>query len=87
MSEQAYHEYLNLSCEGISTIFSQDIDVWTYIWGNGTFSSQIIYDINLLAIQPLVYINCIWCSKCVMKIKVFGWLLLIDRLNTRDMLD
>lgn len=82
MSEQAYHEYLNLSCEGISTIFSQDIDVWTYIWGNGTFSSQIIYDINLLAIQPLVYI-----IKCVMKIKVFGWLLLIDRLNTRDMLD
>lgn len=33
------------------------------------------------------YLHWIWESKCTMKIKVFGWLLLIDRLNTRDMLD
>ncbi len=29
----------------------------------------------------------LWKTKCVMKIKVFAWLLFCDRLNTRDMLD
>lgn len=28
----------------------------------------------------------LWKSKCTMKIKVFGWLLMHDRLNTRNML-
>ena len=28
----------------------------------------------------------IWQSKCIMKIKVFAWLMLNDHLNTRDML-
>ena len=34
--------------------------------------------------RPFVWI---WKTKCVMKIKVFAWLLFRDRLNTRDMLD
>ena len=29
----------------------------------------------------------LWKIKCVMKIKVFAWLMFCDRLNTRDMLD
>ena len=28
----------------------------------------------------------IWKCSCTLKIKVFGWLLLMDRLNTRDMM-
>jgi hypothetical protein len=28
----------------------------------------------------------IWRSACTLKFKVFGWLLLMDRLNTRDMM-
>src|SRR3954471_8349105 len=28
----------------------------------------------------------LWKSRCTMKIKVFGWLLFVDRLNTRNML-
>mgnify|MGYP003702955895 CR=1 FL=1 len=38
-------------------------------------------------IQAPGYLKWIWKSKCTMKVKVFRWLLLIDRLNTRDMLD
>ncbi|KAK1594285.1 hypothetical protein QYE76_027246, partial [Lolium multiflorum] len=34
---------------------------------------------------PNVYLW-LWKSCCVMKIKVFAWLLLSDRLNTRDLL-
>jgi hypothetical protein len=32
------------------------------------------------------FINGFWKSCCIMRIKVFGWLVLRDRINTRDML-
>ena len=34
--------------------------------------------------RPFVWL---WKTKCIMKVKVFAWLLFCDRLNTRDMLD
>lgn len=37
-------------------------------------------------VQAPGYLSWIWKSKCSMKVKVFAWLLLIDRLNTYDML-
>ncbi len=35
-------------------------------------------------IQPDIPLTLIWKSKCTMKIKVFLWLLLMDRLNTKE---
>ena len=29
----------------------------------------------------------IWKSACIMKIKVFSWVLIMDRLNTKDMVE
>ena len=29
----------------------------------------------------------IWKSSCTLKIKVFAWMLIMDRLNTKDMVD
>lgn len=34
--------------------------------------------------RPLI--KWIWKNRCIMKLKVFAWLLLLDRLNTEDML-
>ena len=62
-------------------------DLWTYIWGNGNFSSRKIYAMNFAHTQSPIYLSWIWKSNFTVKIKVFGWLRLIDRLNTRDMLD
>ena len=37
-----------------------------------------------LVVDPIF--KWIWRSACTLKFKVFGWLLLMDRLNTRDMM-
>lgn len=82
LSEQALQEYLHLTSTDPLDNLNDENDTWTYVWGNGIFSSQKIYAMNFSHIQVPAYINWIWKSKCAMKIKVFGWLLLIDRLNT-----
>lgn len=87
LSEQAFHEYDTMSAADPLDQLSDENDVWSYVWGNGLFSSKKIYDINFMHIHAPSYLAWIWKSKCAMKVKVFGWLLLIDRLNTYDMLD
>lgn len=87
LTEQAFQEYLLMSSSDHLSQLNDDRDLWTDVWGNGIFSSQKIYAMNFMHIQVPNSINWIWKSKCAMKIKVFGWLLLIDRLNTYDMLD
>lgn len=82
LSKQAFQEYLLMSSSDPLSHLNGDRDLWTYVWGNGIFSSQKIYAMNFMHIQIPNSINWIWKSKCAMKIKVFGWLLLIDRLNT-----
>lgn len=64
-----------------------NFDKWSYFWGNDKFSSQKVYATNFMHMQPPAYLKWIWKSSCTMKVKVFCQLLLIDRLNTRDMLD
>jgi hypothetical protein len=61
-------------------------DRWTYIWGNGHYSSVRAYK-HLIGNQPVhpVYIW-LWKSACQPKHKVFFWLLLKNKLNTRGLL-
>ena len=61
-------------------------DVWTFIWGQQRFSSSKYYHYQFQNVQPERSVIWIWKTKCVPKIKFFGWLLLVDRLNTRNML-
>ncbi|XP_044450625.1 arginyl-tRNA--protein transferase 2 isoform X1 [Triticum aestivum] len=63
----------------------QDHDRWTYVWGSSTFTTHKYYSCfrDTVAHQSFRWL---WKSKSTMKIKVFGWLLLSDRLNTRNML-
>lgn len=62
-------------------------DVWSYIWGNMKYSSQKFYALNFRAVKPTVHYLWLWKCKAVSKMKVFGWLLLMNRLNTKFMLD
>jgi hypothetical protein len=72
---------------------SRDIDFalanserWTYIWGSSHYTSQKYYQYCFKDIIPHVAFKWIWKSKCTPKFKFFCWLLLSDRLNTRNML-
>lgn len=62
-------------------------DTWTFIWGSPKYTSQLFYKLNFWSLSPPVTFGWIWGSKLNMKIKVFAWLLFMDRVNTRDLLD
>jgi hypothetical protein len=54
--------------------------------GNAEYSSSKFYNLRYSNIQPPKPFIWIWSSKCSNKIKVFGWLILMDRLNVRNIL-
>lgn len=62
-------------------------DKWTFLWGNDLYSSQKFYKLSFWCIQPPVTMPWIWSCKVYMKIKVFAWLLFLDRVNTRALLE
>ena len=61
-------------------------DIWTYIWGSPFFSTSKAYShlTGHLQVHPLFHK--LWKSSCQNKHKVFFWLLLRDRLSTRELL-
>jgi hypothetical protein len=61
-------------------------DTWKYIWGSEFYSSKKCYN-HLIGSQPVhLAFKWLWKSHCQSKNKVFYWLLLRNRLNTRELL-
>ena len=88
MSRQAYNELLLLT-DDLNELNSSPIDgkdEWIFMWGNQSNSVKRFYQHHFVAIRPPVTIQWIWKAKCVTRIKLFSWLLLNDKLNTRNML-
>jgi hypothetical protein len=87
LSEQAYQEYQSLQ-DYFQTFQVQQgaKDSWHYIWGNSTYTSSRFYNFPFSNIHPPAPFIWIWDSKCCNKLRVFSWLLLMDRLNTRNIL-
>lgn len=63
-----------------------DNDIWNWVPAKGPFSAKSYYKVMHAHMPPDEPSKWLWSSRCTMKIKVFAWLLLNDRLNTRDML-
>jgi hypothetical protein len=61
-------------------------DQWCYIWGSTRYSSVKVYNLPYKQIQPPQYFLWLWKSRCSNKLRVFAWLLLMDRLHTRNIL-
>ena len=88
LTRQAYNEFLALQheLEQLQPITSESKDDWTFIWGQSVYSSSRYYLYHFVNEVPHPAFSCIWKSKCIPKIKFFTWLVLNDRLNTRNML-
>lgn len=87
LTPQAHAEIRDLQRIASSILPRGDTsDVWQYNWGKSIFKSTDYYKYFFREIQAHQVFAWLWKSKCVMKIKVFGWLLFNDRLNTRNML-
>lgn len=61
-------------------------DSWIYRWGSSTFSPSKVYNILMGSHQVSPLFKWLWTAGNLGKHKFFFWLLLIDRLNTRNML-
>jgi hypothetical protein len=85
ISAQAYEEMQQLSSKMRASPLSLDRDCWEYVWGS-TYQASQYYKHLHAHIQTFAVSKWIWKSCCTLKTKFFGWLLLNDRLNTRDML-
>jgi hypothetical protein len=85
LSIQAFHELGELQMIMQANPLSQQKDHWTYTWGE-KYSPGLFYKHIHKHIQvPRVY-KWLWKSCCRMTTKMFAWLLLHNRINTRDML-
>lgn len=83
---QAFEQFHQIN-EIISSFHpSVEHDVWHYIWGNSTFSSKKAYRQLIGSRKVAPIFNWIWKSSCQPKHKVFFWLLIQDRLSSRNLL-
>jgi hypothetical protein len=87
LSAEAHQELQQLQTLMHSVELNLDSsDTWTYNSVKGIFKPSIIYKLNFQHIdnhQPSCWL---WKSKCTSKHKFFAWLILHDRINTKDML-
>jgi hypothetical protein len=60
-------------------------DRWIPTWGN-KYTSHRYYSHVFTSIEAHPVFKVIWKSRCTPRIKFFAWLVLVDRLNTKDML-
>lgn len=91
MTRQAHNEFIMLQnlLHALGPTQLEPKDLWVYIWGQAgqqRYTSAAYYKYHFITLQPQPTATWIWKSKCIPRIKFFAWLLLNDRLNTRNML-
>lgn len=87
LSVQAFAQFQELQEVLQDFPHSNESDSWFYIWGSFTFTSKQAYQ-QLLSFRGAAPIfKWIWKSSCQPKHKVFFWLLIQDRLSTRNLLN
>ena len=68
------------------TIHGDTHDNWSYIWGSDKFEVKKAYSAMIGYSPSPPHFSWVWASSCQNKHKFFFWLLLLDRLNTRNLL-
>jgi hypothetical protein len=86
LSVQAYEQFLELDETWGQIAVTNAKDAWKLIWGSGNFSTEKTYSHLMGQAQVHQIFRSLWKNKCQPKHKVFFWLWLKNKLNTRDML-
>jgi len=88
LSERAFGELQSLqSLLGNSNVNHQLNDVWVWKEDGKDYSAKKYYTFLHKHIVSNPILSWIWASCCTLRIKFFAWLLIMDRLNTQDMLE
>jgi hypothetical protein len=87
MSPQAFYEFQELKLS-LQNVHCDPMvrDVWSTIWRDGAYSSRLYSQHCFKDVVASKIYSAIWSCKVMLRIKVFAWLLVSDRLNTRDMM-
>lgn len=86
LSVEAHSQFQFVQAELLELVFGEQNDSWTYIWGSNQFSSSKAYK-TLLGHSNVEHIfKWTWKTSCQGKHKIFFWLILVDRLSTRDLI-
>jgi hypothetical protein len=85
LSPQALEEVRELQNLIAEVSISSEPDIWTYPWGK-EYTSSKFYKFCFKDIHPHISFLWLWKSKSIPRVKFFCWLVLSDRLNTRNML-
>ena len=77
----------NALIEMLDNIQSEaDKDLWKFQWNSSGCSTRKVYlELNKYPKAPVIF-KWIWKSPCLSKHKFFFWLMIQDRVNTRDLL-
>jgi hypothetical protein len=86
LSEETYSQFCELDLFMNLLPENQHRDTWKYIWGGNEYSSQKAYRHLIVSSRTHPAFRWIWSSVCQAKHKVFYWLLLKNRINTRGLL-
>jgi hypothetical protein len=62
-------------------------DSWIFSENKGGYTSVAYYKLMFDGMNAFPIFKKLWKSRCLHKHKVFVWLFLVDRVNTRDMID
>ena len=87
LSTEAYDEFQLLTTDCTNMDYEQSApDRRSFVWGKSSYSSGCFYKYMFQCLPDDGVLMKIWKSKCLPKLKVFCWLLINDRLNTRDIM-
>lgn len=86
LSTLAFDQFQLLNTRVNSLDASHQHDSWRLPGNLNAFSTALAYDLLIDHIDILLTFKWIWDSCCQLKHKVFIWLMIINRLNTRALL-
>ena len=86
LSMEAFEEFGVLAQMLNDVTPSESSDKWISCLSKGGYSSRSFYQFHFSGITNHTPSEWIWKSKCMSKHKFFAWLILHNRINTKDML-
>lgn len=89
LTTQAYQKFQQLGdiCDDLrSSDHINSIDTWSYIWGSQKISTEKAYNVLVGVKTVPPQFQWIWKCSCQPKHKILFWMVLHDRVNTRNLL-
>lgn len=86
LSVEARHQFEVVQNIILNTHVSDQKDIWSYTWTSKTYSSMKMYRCIIGPSTSHHIFKLLWKTSAMLRHKIFFWLLLYDKVNTRNLL-